>query len=58
MSNLTPEQRKEQRLEEREILELLFSDYDARYHDVFIQKYEKYIENKAMENYMKNRNIK
>ena len=48
---------KEERRLQKEILKGLYSDYDAKRHDVFVSRYNKEQEEKAINEYMHNRGI-
>ena len=48
---------KEERKEQRKILEKMFKDYSPIHHSVFVDKYNKIIETERLDNYMRNRGI-
>lgn len=49
---------KAERKEQKEFLKILFPDYYAPRHDVFVARYNEISEKRALDAYMKNRGIK
>jgi len=48
---------REERRKQKEILKKTYSDYDAKRHDVFVERYNKEMDNNRTQEYMKNRGI-
>ena len=48
---------KEERMEQKQILKNLYDDYNPVRHDVFVERYNRELANKALNNYMINRGI-
>ena len=46
---------REERRKQKEILRQVFPDYDPKYHDAFVEKYNKQEDKKSGEQYRKNR---
>ena len=46
-----------EKIKQREVLKKIFIDYDPKYHDAFIIKFNKRQDDKAINNYMYNRYI-
>ena len=47
----------EERRKQREILKPLYPDYDAKRHDVFVIRYNKEMEDKALKDFMVRRGV-
>jgi hypothetical protein len=48
---------REERRKQKEYLKTIYSDYDAKRHDVFVKRYNIETDNKMIQQYMKNRGI-
>lgn len=48
---------REEREKQKVILRALYSDYDARRHDIFVIRYQKEQDNKALQEYLKAREL-
>jgi len=48
---------REERRKQKELLKSKFSDYDAKRHGVFVDRYNKEIDAERLQEYMKNRGI-
>ena len=48
---------REEREKQKIILKVLYPDYDARRHDVFVIRYQKEQDNKALQEYLKARGL-
>ena len=48
----------EERRQQRDILKALYADYDAKRHDVFVIRYNREQEERALQNFMRRRGIK
>ncbi len=48
---------KEETQKNKEILKRIYRDYDPKYHDAFVLRYNKELEKKALAEYEKNRKI-
>ena len=48
---------REQIEKQKEILKAIYPDYDAKHHDVFVVRYQKEQDKKALEEYMRARGI-
>lgn len=48
---------KEQRRAQREVLIVLYQDYNPRHHDIFVQRYNDALERAALDKYLFERGI-
>ena len=48
---------REERRKQKEYLKTIYSDYDAKRHDVFVERHNKEMDNNRIQEYMKNRGI-
>lgn len=54
---MTPTSNREERKEQKNILKGKYNDYDPRYHDAFIVRFNADTDKKDIQEYMINRNI-
>jgi hypothetical protein len=49
---------REKRREQREVLKMVFKHYLPLHHDAFVEEYNRIVDAKKLDEYMKNRGIK